>query len=72
MKCFSEGHAGLATFAILVLIVCTLLIIALVVVVLGKVKVSNVNGPPGGNCLYTVLFYRLSKVVDEFTYGLSH
>ncbi|XP_065906983.1 uncharacterized protein [Dysidea avara] len=38
VKCFSEGHAGLATFAILVLIVCTLLIIALVVVVLGKVK----------------------------------
>ncbi|XP_065908079.1 uncharacterized protein [Dysidea avara] len=38
VECFSGGHAGLATFAILVLIVCTLLIIALVVVVLGKVK----------------------------------
>ncbi|XP_065908085.1 uncharacterized protein [Dysidea avara] len=38
VECFSGGHAGLATFAILVLIVCTLLIIALVVVVMGKVK----------------------------------
>ena len=37
MECFSGGHLGLATFAILVLIVCTLLI--MVVVVLGKVKV---------------------------------
>ncbi|XP_065907172.1 uncharacterized protein [Dysidea avara] len=38
VECFSGGHAGLAIFAILVLILCTLLIIALVVVVLGKFK----------------------------------
>ncbi|XP_065909021.1 uncharacterized protein [Dysidea avara] len=65
VECFSGGHAGLATFAILVLIVCTLLIITLVVVVLGKVK--KIKG-----CLrlrlWTAMFEKLLQepFVDQY------
>ena len=41
VKCFTGGHAGLATFAILLLIMCMVLIVALVAVVMGKVKVKG-------------------------------
>ncbi|XP_065908083.1 uncharacterized protein [Dysidea avara] len=65
VECFSGGHLGLATFAILVLIVCTLLI--MVVVVLGKVK--KIKG-----CLrlrlWTTMFEKLLQepFVDQYNW----
>ena len=68
VKCFSGGHAGLATFAILALIVCSLLIIALVIVVLGNVKVCTViTISLCGNYMCEVLLFASLMLQRDFT-----
>ena len=40
VQCFTEGHAPLAVFAILVLAVCVIVIVMVAVIAVGRLRVS--------------------------------